>query len=141
MSGLRGWGVLSKTHGLMRGFLGAPQPAEVGAASILFCHANGFCKEVWLPVVEELGDIFGEDCGLRVDWLLSDLPGHGDMSTDDLRDAAGWIESMSAHVAMHADKHMAGRPRRVGAASAETRARRRAAAQPSGRRRNVATRT
>ena len=102
-----------KTHGLLRGFLGPPLPAESGAA-VLFCHANGFCKEVWLPVVEELSDIFRAQRPGRVDCIIPDLPGHGDRSTDDLRDATGWIDSMSAHVARHANEYMTCHPRRVG---------------------------
>ncbi len=38
----------------------------------LFVHANGFCKELWLPVarrIEELDDEFG--------WTAIDLRGHG----------------------------------------------------------------
>jgi pimeloyl-ACP methyl ester carboxylesterase len=102
-----------KSHGLLRGFLGGTAAAAPAATSILFCHANGFCKEVWLPVVDELGVLMSRR-ERRVDWLLADLPGHGDRSTSNLRDATGWIDSMAADVAGHARAHMAGSPRRIG---------------------------
>ncbi|NHZ70042.1 MAG: alpha/beta fold hydrolase [Proteobacteria bacterium] len=41
--------------------------------SVVFAHANGFCKEVWRPVVAELGARTSD-----VSWLSVDLLGHGD---------------------------------------------------------------
>lgn len=34
-----------------------PSPVKEGLPLFLFCHANGFCKEVWKPVVEELSKV------------------------------------------------------------------------------------
>jgi len=52
------------------------QSAFVGRGDhrLVFIHANGFCKEVWDPVIEELPD---------VGYLTLDQPGHGGSSTPD----------------------------------------------------------
>jgi hypothetical protein len=36
---------------------GAMDSPKEGLPLFLFCHANGFCKEVWKPVVEELSKL------------------------------------------------------------------------------------
>jgi pimeloyl-ACP methyl ester carboxylesterase len=66
--------------------------AEVGAGGagdtppplFLFCHATGFCKEVWLPVVEELTKL--SRAPFR--WAALDFAGHGDSRP--LPDSADW---------------------------------------------------
>jgi len=45
-------------------------------ALVVFVHANGFCKELWLPIVDCLEKMVSERTPLDV--LLVDLPGHGD---------------------------------------------------------------
>ena len=42
---------------------------------LIFCHANGFCKEVWRPIISLLGK---QDSALRFDVLALDLTGHGE---------------------------------------------------------------
>jgi len=66
--------------------MGGPQqpggPATSAAAAappeslplLLMCHATGFCKETWLPVVEELAKL--TRAPLR--WIAMDFSGHGD---------------------------------------------------------------
>ena len=48
---------------------------------LVFCHANGFCKEVWGPVIAALG----KHTRVSFDVLALDLTGHGQTtrSTDD----------------------------------------------------------
>ena len=48
--------------------------AKDGLPLFLFCHANGFCKEVWRPVVEELSKI----ARAPFRWIALDFSGHGD---------------------------------------------------------------
>lgn len=45
-----------------------------GEPRLVFVHANGFCKEVWRPVVEELG---------RPGHVTIDQPGHGGSEAPD----------------------------------------------------------
>lgn len=53
----------------VRGHGGLPIAYEAsGAPDFLFVHANGFCKEVWWPVIEELG---------APGFVSIDQPGHG----------------------------------------------------------------
>lgn len=42
---------------------------------LVFCHANGFCKEVWRPIIALLGK---QDAALGCDVLALDLTGHGE---------------------------------------------------------------
>jgi pimeloyl-ACP methyl ester carboxylesterase len=49
-----------------------------GDPDVVFAHANGFCKEVWRPVVSELAHLRP---GMR--WLAADLLGHGDNTDTD----------------------------------------------------------
>lgn len=52
---------------------GAAAPPE-SLPLLLMCHATGFCKETWLPVVEELAKL--TRAPLR--WIAMDFSGHGD---------------------------------------------------------------
>jgi len=49
-----------------------------GEPDVVFAHANGFCKEVWRPVVSELSRLHP-----GVGWLSADLLGHGDNTNTD----------------------------------------------------------
>jgi pimeloyl-ACP methyl ester carboxylesterase len=42
---------------------------QAGDPRLVFVHANGFCKEIWRPVVEELGSL---------EHVSIDQPGHGE---------------------------------------------------------------
>jgi pimeloyl-ACP methyl ester carboxylesterase len=51
-----------------------PAASNEGLPLFLFCHANGFCKEVWRPVVEELSKV----ARAPFRWIALDFSGHGD---------------------------------------------------------------
>lgn len=69
--------------------LKAPSLAPSDPVPLVFmCHAAGFCKEMWMPIVDELQTILSTqkpsgttsssaDCG-HIDVVAMDLPGHGD---------------------------------------------------------------
>eukprot|EP00042_Codosiga_hollandica_P029640 m.165721 g.165721 ORF g.165721 m.165721 type:complete len:351 (-) comp53124_c0_seq7:102-1154(-) len=70
-----------------------PQVEAVSRASprplrLLFCHATGFCKEVWMPVIEDLlFSLQGSDRVTSLELAVLDFNGHGDsreMSTNPL---------------------------------------------------------
>lgn len=48
-----------------------------GDPGLLFVHANGFCKEVWDPVIAAMRTE-------PLSWLSMDLRGHGDSAMEDL---------------------------------------------------------
>ncbi|MCL1599259.1 MAG: alpha/beta hydrolase [Actinomycetia bacterium] len=50
----------------------------IGEPEVVFAHANGFCKEVWRPVVSELCR-----CHADLRWMSIDLLGHGDNTDTD----------------------------------------------------------
>ena len=50
---------------------GARDAPKGGLPLFLFCHANGFCKEVWKPVVEELSKLAREPFR----WIAMDFCG------------------------------------------------------------------
>ena len=102
-----------RSHGLLRSFIpgGAAHLPEV---SCLFVHANGFCKEVWLPVIDELAEACRDVEKGRIECLLTDLPGHGDRSTSDLGDAVRWISTMAKDIESRAHSHVTSSNRRVG---------------------------
>ncbi len=72
-----------------------------GDPDVVFAHANGFCKEVWRPVVSELSHLHPH---LR--WLSVDLLGHGENTETDgpftidaiARDVASKLEGCSPTV-------------------------------------------
>ena len=52
----------------------SPASHRAGLPLFLFCHANGFHKEVWRPVVEELVKV----ARAPFRWIALDFSGHGD---------------------------------------------------------------
>ena len=64
---------------------GAGDAPKGGLPLFLFCHANGFCKEVWKPVVEELSKL----ARAPFRWIAMDFCGHGD-TTKGVQDGDKW---------------------------------------------------
>ncbi len=54
----------------------ADEPVNGGGPAVLFVHATGFCKEVWRPVLDEIGA-----SGIGIDATLLDQRGHGGSSS------------------------------------------------------------
>ena len=52
---------------------------------VLFCHAAGFCAEVWRPVLDELSALARQPRG-AAELVISaiDLPGHGEAAAPPL---------------------------------------------------------
>ncbi len=67
-----------------------PEPEQ---ASLLSCHATGFCKEVLAPTVRSLEDRVGDLGACHVD-----LPGHG--ASTPWEGPLGWHEAAEAVVAL-----------------------------------------
>ena len=80
----------------------APSAADGGGerALLLFCHATGFCKEVLLPVLDELAPLLTRDAA----FLALDISGHGDSRTHGMAatvaaERYGWERMLTADIA------------------------------------------
>lgn len=62
----------------MRGTIGVNERNASAESNVvlLFCHATGFCKEVWQPLIDDMAAALGD--GLQLDYIMFDLSGHGD---------------------------------------------------------------